>query len=359
VTARSYNMAFTFMLVLVSLFQLNVVSGVQLDVNSAEVQTLLHEFYYPTTGLRSSFLHLNSAQKWTSANTPNEYQFSFTSTFNDGSCVVTIEVDLQNGINTIVNPSTCKRLFVETSITCDGQLGSGSGGVTLTCPNSYTLEIVYVNYGRTSASRCSWNEGPGADEVLDCRSEPSVKEFILGACENKTTCGPIHLSDINPEDPCPGTTKYLEIQYMCQPPVCDCGWTISEEFGCYRLFNANVKFSSAEAICESSLSGATLVAVHTSNQTQVVGNLASDIEKQIWVGGRVPANSSNVQWSYPHTQNDTEPYVNWTAGEPETKAQDTCVVVKKNGTWKKTKCEREKPFLCRKPRLPLQAPWLT
>lgn len=73
--------------------------------------------------------------------------------------------------------------------------------------------IETANYGRTDDKIC--DADPFQMENVQCYL-PDAYKIISQRCNNRTQCVVVTGSDVFP-DPCPGTYKYLEVQYECVP----------------------------------------------------------------------------------------------------------------------------------------------
>ncbi|MBN3289325.1 AGRL1 protein, partial [Polypterus senegalus] len=82
--------------------------------------------------------------------------------------------------------------------------------IELRCPGSDVIMIENANYGRTDDKIC--DADPFQMENVQCYLPDAFKII----CNNRTQCVVVAGSDVFP-DPCPGTYKYLEIQYECVP----------------------------------------------------------------------------------------------------------------------------------------------
>ncbi|XP_054615709.1 adhesion G protein-coupled receptor L1 isoform X6 [Dunckerocampus dactyliophorus] len=85
--------------------------------------------------------------------------------------------------------------------------------IELRCPGSDVIMIETANYGRTDDKIC--DADPFQMENVQCYLPDAVK-IMSQRCNNRTQCVVVAGSDVFP-DPCPGTYKYLEIQYECVP----------------------------------------------------------------------------------------------------------------------------------------------
>uniref|UniRef100_T1KX91 SUEL-type lectin domain-containing protein n=1 Tax=Tetranychus urticae TaxID=32264 RepID=T1KX91_TETUR len=83
------------------------------------------------------------------------------------------------------------------------------------CDEGYLIHLIRANYGRYSISIC--NSHGNLDWKVDCTS-PHSYEVISKRCHSMRECN-ITVSSTIFEDHCPGTYKYLEVQYDCLPKV--------------------------------------------------------------------------------------------------------------------------------------------
>uniref|UniRef100_A0A667XP60 Adhesion G protein-coupled receptor L1 n=1 Tax=Myripristis murdjan TaxID=586833 RepID=A0A667XP60_9TELE len=84
--------------------------------------------------------------------------------------------------------------------------------IELRCPGSDVIMIETANYGRTDDKIC--DADPFQMENVQCYL-PDAFKIMSQRCNNRTQCVVVAGSDVFP-DPCPGTYKYLEIQYECR-----------------------------------------------------------------------------------------------------------------------------------------------
>uniref|UniRef100_A0A8C3C7Y1 SUEL-type lectin domain-containing protein n=1 Tax=Cairina moschata TaxID=8855 RepID=A0A8C3C7Y1_CAIMO len=87
--------------------------------------------------------------------------------------------------------------LVRRELACEGY------PLELRCPGSDVVLVENANYGRTDDKIC--DADPFQMENVQCY-----------LCNNRTQCVVVAGSDAFP-DPCPGTYKYLEVQYDCVP----------------------------------------------------------------------------------------------------------------------------------------------
>uniref|UniRef100_A0A8C5CVT0 SUEL-type lectin domain-containing protein n=1 Tax=Gadus morhua TaxID=8049 RepID=A0A8C5CVT0_GADMO len=82
----------------------------------------------------------------------------------------------------------------------------------LRCPGTDVIMIESANYGRTDDKIC--DSDPAQMENTRCYLPDAYKIMSL-RCNNRTQCAVVAGPDVFP-DPCPGTYKYLEVQYECR-----------------------------------------------------------------------------------------------------------------------------------------------
>uniref|UniRef100_A0AAR2IVT7 Adhesion G protein-coupled receptor L1a n=1 Tax=Pygocentrus nattereri TaxID=42514 RepID=A0AAR2IVT7_PYGNA len=94
--------------------------------------------------------------------------------------------------------------------------------IELRCPGSDVIMIETANYGRTDDKIC--DADPFQMENVQCY-QPDAFKIMSHRCNNRTQCVVVAGADVFP-DPCPGTYKYLEIQYECVPYIFVCPGTL-------------------------------------------------------------------------------------------------------------------------------------
>uniref|UniRef100_A0A673LSW1 SUEL-type lectin domain-containing protein n=1 Tax=Sinocyclocheilus rhinocerous TaxID=307959 RepID=A0A673LSW1_9TELE len=94
---------------------------------------------------------------------------------------------------------------VRRELSCEGY------PIELRCPGTDVIMIESANYGRTDDKIC--DSDPAQMENTRCYLPDAYKIMSL-RCNNRTQCAVIAGPDVFP-DPCPGTYKYLEVQYEC------------------------------------------------------------------------------------------------------------------------------------------------
>nr|XP_057921868.1 adhesion G protein-coupled receptor L3-like isoform X9 [Doryrhamphus excisus] len=96
---------------------------------------------------------------------------------------------------------------VRRELSCEGY------PIELRCPGTDVIMIESANYGRTDDKIC--DADPAQMENTRCYL-PDAYKIMSQRCNNRTQCAVIAGPDVFP-DPCPGTYKYLEVQYECVP----------------------------------------------------------------------------------------------------------------------------------------------
>ncbi|XP_051957356.1 adhesion G protein-coupled receptor L2 isoform X4 [Xyrauchen texanus] len=106
--------------------------------------------------------------------------------------------------------------LVRRELSCEGY------PIDLRCPGSDVIMIETANYGRTDDKIC--DADPFQMENTNCYL-PDAFKIMSQRCNNRTQCIVITGPDVFP-DPCPGTYKYLEVQYECVPYIFVCPGTL-------------------------------------------------------------------------------------------------------------------------------------
>ena len=87
--------------------------------------------------------------------------------------------------------------------------------IQITCPDSYKIDIIYANFGRTVSSSQTCHHNSHADVTTCNRDQAVYMQTAKSLCQNKSSCQVQRLHHLG--DPCPGTYKYLEVRYSCNP----------------------------------------------------------------------------------------------------------------------------------------------
>ena len=100
------------------------------------------------------------------------------------------------------------RIHYKTTYACEGKQ------LDLSCSDGKIIHLVRANYGRFSLSIC--NPTGQIDLSVNCMS---YRSFLImqDKCSQSSNCSIVVSSKIF-GDPCPGTSKYLEVQYHCAHP---------------------------------------------------------------------------------------------------------------------------------------------
>ncbi|KAM4640819.1 adhesion G protein-coupled receptor L2 isoform 11-T13 [Discoglossus pictus] len=133
--------------------------------------------------------------------------------------------------------------LVRRELACEGY------PIDLRCPGSDVIMIESANYGRTDDKIC--DADPFQMENTDCHL-PDAYKIMSQRCNNRTQCVVITGSEVFP-DPCPGTYKYLEVQYECVPYIFVCPGVLKAVVDSPYIFEAEQK---AGAWCKDPLQAA-------------------------------------------------------------------------------------------------------
>ncbi|XP_062834193.1 adhesion G protein-coupled receptor L2 isoform X17 [Anolis carolinensis] len=133
--------------------------------------------------------------------------------------------------------------LVRRELSCEGY------SIDLRCPGSDVIMIESANYGRTDDKIC--DADPFQMENTECFL-PDAYKIMTQRCNNRTQCIVVTGSDVFP-DPCPGTYKYLEVQYECVPYIFVCPGTLKAVVDSPNLYEAEQK---AGAWCKDPLQAA-------------------------------------------------------------------------------------------------------
>lgn len=133
--------------------------------------------------------------------------------------------------------------LVRRELACEGY------PIDLRCPGSDVIMIESANYGRTDDKIC--DADPFQMENTDCHL-PDAYKIMSQRCNNRTQCVVITGSEVFP-DPCPGTYKYLEVQYECVPYIFVCPGVLKTVVDSPYIYEAEQK---AGAWCKDPLQAA-------------------------------------------------------------------------------------------------------
>ncbi|XP_022240203.1 latrophilin Cirl-like [Limulus polyphemus] len=110
--------------------------------------------------------------------------------------------------NFSIRPPLIERFHYTSTYACEGR------ELKISCNNENHIRLVRANYGRFSISIC--NDKGNTDWSVICMSDRSFL-IMQDKCSGKSTCS-VFVSSDSFGDPCPGTLKYLEVQYHCISP---------------------------------------------------------------------------------------------------------------------------------------------
>ena len=79
---------------------------------------------------------------------------------------------------------------------------------TISCLDGQVIDIVSANYGRTSQGVCV----DGNMKNLNCRSD--ILQKVQKSCRERRICR-LRANNAVYGEPCEGTSKYLEVAYVC------------------------------------------------------------------------------------------------------------------------------------------------
>nr|XP_014344599.1 PREDICTED: latrophilin-3 isoform X2 [Latimeria chalumnae] len=115
------------------------------------------------------------------------------------------------------------------------ELSCESYPIELRCPGTDVIMIESANYGRTDDKIC--DADPAQMENIRCFL-PDAFKIMSQRCNNRTQCAVIAGPDVFP-DPCPGTYKYLEVQYECVPYIFLCPGMLKGVYQSEHLFESD------------------------------------------------------------------------------------------------------------------------
>ncbi|XP_054906926.1 adhesion G protein-coupled receptor L3 isoform X4 [Poeciliopsis prolifica] len=115
------------------------------------------------------------------------------------------------------------------------ELSCESYPIELRCPGTDVIMIESANYGRTDDKIC--DADPAQMENTRCYL-PDAYKIMSQRCNNRTQCAVIAGPDVFP-DPCPGTYKYLEVQYECVPYIFLCPGLLRRVYQSEHLFESD------------------------------------------------------------------------------------------------------------------------
>ncbi|TRY84221.1 hypothetical protein DNTS_026642 [Danionella cerebrum] len=115
---------------------------------------------------------------------------------------------------------------------------------------------------------------------------------------------------------------------------------------CFRLVTAGQSWAEARGVC--ARDGAELASIDSSYEQSFISSTVQQGASDAWIGLKREADGGSFQWS------DGWPvlFSHWGPGEPSGHEGEGCVSLHGNtmflqGTWNETRCEEEKPFICK------------
>ncbi|KAF1765670.1 hypothetical protein GCK72_005623 [Caenorhabditis remanei] len=129
------------------------------------------------------------------------------------SCLLTLLATclLTVGSTSALNKPTTDKYGTISHTICDGEAAE------LSCPAGKVISIVLGNYGRFSVAVCFTDSDVVASNVK-CEN-PKTKSILEKKCNGHSNCDfSVDKKTFN-EDPCPNTSKYLEVKYNCVVPA--------------------------------------------------------------------------------------------------------------------------------------------
>ncbi|CAH1266718.1 EVA1C [Branchiostoma lanceolatum] len=118
-------------------------------------------------------------------------------------------VAANNGVFGDPCPGTVKYLEVEFScIEAEPRRVCEHGTLPIHCPAGKRINILFALYGRTSREYCG-----GAIYTTNCYSSNSGAR-VRSSCQGRSSCSVAANNGVF-GDPCPGTVKYLEVDFSC------------------------------------------------------------------------------------------------------------------------------------------------
>uniref|UniRef100_A0A672HAU2 SUEL-type lectin domain-containing protein n=1 Tax=Salarias fasciatus TaxID=181472 RepID=A0A672HAU2_SALFA len=113
--------------------------------------------------------------------------------------------------------------YLEVDYVCQGEQAGGKNSVTcegstaqLKCDAGQVISIIKANYGRLDGRKCARGRPKSQLNNVKCSNPPRpLTPFSVHRCDGKQTCS-IRASNSVFGDPCRGTYKYLEVDYICQ-----------------------------------------------------------------------------------------------------------------------------------------------
>lgn len=104
---------------------------------------------------------------------------------------------------------------LEASVVKHGLACEGST-LNIGCEPGHVIDLLRVTYGRSNTSVCNCD---GSKPVLDTHCSSLLSYLaVANQCADKQTCSVLAANSVF-GDPCYGTYKYLEVDYLCNKEV--------------------------------------------------------------------------------------------------------------------------------------------
>lgn len=89
----------------------------------------------------------------------------------------------------------------------------------MSCPTGKVISVISALYGRKNGTLCRGGDDDDDDSShplnTNCAA-PNILSAVGKNCDGRSSCS-IYTSSFDQfgPDPCPGTTKYLQVEYTC------------------------------------------------------------------------------------------------------------------------------------------------
>ncbi|XP_072041829.1 uncharacterized protein [Amphiura filiformis] len=138
----------------------------------------------------------------------------------------------------------CNTGYIGDGINCNDNYVCESRTFHLECPAGQRIFVSYALYGRQASDVCT--DGP--IRTVNCAADNSLD--VVQRCEGLTKCD-IHAHNDVFGDPCRGTFKYLEIEYLCE----DINECTNSEHNCHVDATCTNTIGSFSCACNNGYSG--------------------------------------------------------------------------------------------------------
>ena len=122
---------------------------------------------------------------------------------------------------------------------CEREFRKQGQTVTLNCQAGISINVTYVNYGRTRpyGEVCNYDNG---NDITTCGPQDVVTQRVRDACQGRQSCQ-LTYTGLSLWDTCLNTYKYFEVKYTC---------TVQGESPCpiYFAKHFNLNFGSQDRL---------------------------------------------------------------------------------------------------------------